>query len=121
MKKTIITIISCLLGIALIGGSLFVAGVLPFNKEAASNSADPGTPISLTNLAKHDGLGNRDCYVAVDGTVYLIKGFALWEMGQHTPSNGKAKCGQDLSQVILESPHGKSKLQLLKIVGKLQR
>jgi predicted heme/steroid binding protein len=57
--------------------------------------------------------------VAVDGEVYLIKGFALWQMGEHIPSGGRACCGLDLTEVIDESPHGRSKLQLLKKVGNL--
>lgn len=119
--KTIIAIIaSSLLGLGLIVGALWVTGIIPPNKESRSDTATPDTPISASQLAQHDGLGNHDCYVAVDGTVYQIKGFALWEMGKHAPANGKASCGQDLSKVILESPHGKSKLQLLKVVGKLQ-
>jgi len=37
----------------------------------------------------------------VDGDVfYLIGGFALWSMGRHTPSGGRARCGLDLNDVI---------------------
>jgi hypothetical protein len=41
-------------------------------------------------------------------------------MGRHTPSGGRARCGLDLSDVIDESPHGKSKLRLLKKVGSFE-
>jgi hypothetical protein len=36
-------------------------------------------------------------------------------------SGGRAKCGKDLSEVIKQSPHGKSKLKLLKEIGPLQQ
>jgi predicted heme/steroid binding protein len=109
--RVAITIASALLGL----GS--VAGALAY---VQSSPAGAGTrKISREVLAQHDGIDGHQCYVAVDGTVYLIEGFALWTGGTHVTSGGKARCGQDLSQVINESPHGKSKLQLLKVVGKL--
>ncbi len=40
-------------------------------------------------------------------------------MGEHVPSGGQARCGYDLTDVIDESSHGRSKLQLLKNVGTL--
>ena len=40
-------------------------------------------------------------------------------MGRHTPSGGRARCGLDLTDVIDESPHGRSKLRLLDKVGTL--
>ena len=65
-------------------------------------------------------MDGHQCLVAVDGDVYLIEGFALWSMGRHTPSGGRARCGLDLSDVIDESPHGESKLRLLKKVGSFE-
>ena len=89
------------------------------NRTASSpNPADRS--YTLDELARYDGVEGRQCLVAVDGDVYLIEGFALWSMGRHTPSGGRARCGLDLSDVIDESPHGKSKLQLLKRVGFLE-
>jgi predicted heme/steroid binding protein len=58
--------------------------------------------------------------VAVAGDVYLIEGFDLWKDGEHLPSGGRARCGFDLTKVMdEESPHGRSKLALLKKVGTL--
>lgn len=76
--------------------------------------------ITLAELSGKDGVDGRECWVAVDGTVYSISGFSQWQMGKHLPSNGKATCGRDLSEVIGESPHGKSVLQLLRVVGDLE-
>ncbi len=41
---------------------------------------------TLEELAQYDGKDGKECLVAVDGEVYLIEGFALWQMGEHTPS-----------------------------------
>ena len=89
-------------------------------KSDGSNSAStPG--ISLDEVAKHTGKNGNSCWVAVDGTVYEISGFVLWLEGEHRPSGGRAKCGKDLSEALKQSPHGKSKLRLLKEIGPLQQ
>ena len=85
----------------------------------SAGAASGGHSFTLQELAQHDGTNGNDCYVAVDGDVYLIEGFALWQMGEHIPSKGRASCGHDLTSVIEESPHGRSKLQLLEKVGTL--
>jgi predicted heme/steroid binding protein len=84
-------------------------------------ASSPTTEISRESLAQHDGLNGNQCYVAVDGTVYLIEGFSLWATRTHEPSGGRAKCGQDLTDVIGQSPHGRSKLNLLTVVGRLKQ
>jgi predicted heme/steroid binding protein len=57
--------------------------------------------------------------VAVDGVVYQIEGSPLWVSGRHEPSGGRAQCGKDLTDVIGQSPHGRTKLNLLTVVGRL--
>jgi predicted heme/steroid binding protein len=135
MTKSIViaTFISALLGFAMIGGAVYwqleSANKLgSTNKlESANSSAaagiNPETPnrsYTVEELAQYDGKDDNQCLVAVDGDVYLIEGFALWSMGEHIPSGGRARCGLDLTEVIDESPHGRSKLQLLKKVGTLE-
>lgn len=93
------------------------------NIQGGSNQtipSDGSTGISTQQLAENNGQNGKPCWVAVDGTVYEISGFAQWVDGMHTPSGGKARCGKDLSSAINESPHGKSKLRLLKEIGQLQ-
>jgi predicted heme/steroid binding protein len=110
----IATFLSALLGLAMIGTALY----WQLNRNAGP--ADPaGRSFTAEELARYDGVDGHQCLVAVDGDVYLIEGFALWSMGRHTPSGGRARCGLDLSDVIDESPHGESKLRLLKKVGSL--
>jgi predicted heme/steroid binding protein len=117
------TFASVILGLAMIGGAVYWQ--LQSSRGAASNttvssageSADRS--YTLEQLAEHNGEDGTDCLVAVDGDVYLIEGFALWQMGEHIPSGGRARCGLDLTEVIDESPHGRSKLDLLRKVGNL--
>ena len=117
------TLVSLILGFAMIGGAVY------WQLESARGSGvaggDIGTepdnrPYTVEELAQYDGKDDNQCLVAVDGDVYLIEGFALWQMGEHLPSGGRARCGLDLTEVIDESPHGRSKLQLLKKVGTLE-
>ena len=124
MTKNVVvaTIASLILGIAMISGAVYWQLSSTLGAPASGNvGAAEITNRSYTaeELAQHDGKGNNDCLVAVDGDVYLIEGFALWQDGEHLPSGGRARCGLDLTQVIDESPHGRSKLQLLKKVGTL--
>jgi predicted heme/steroid binding protein len=117
--KIFVTLASLAFGFVIIGAAVYWQ--LEYGERSGG---DPGAVTSnraftLEEIAEHDGTNGNDCYVAVDGDVYLIEGFALWQMGQHIPSNGRASCGRDLTEVIDESPHGRSKLQLLKKIGTL--
>lgn len=76
--------------------------------------------LDTAGLTEHDGRDGRRCLVAVDGVIYEIKDSPLWQGGEHTTSEGRASCGQDLSEIIKLSPHGKSKLETLEVVGELQ-
>lgn len=125
MTKNIViaTFISSILGLAMIGGAVY----WQLNQANSDGGAPAGVieesaerSFTLEELARYDGKNGNDCLVAVDGEVYLIEGFALWKEGEHIPSGGRARCGLDLTEVIdEESPHGRSKLQLLKKVGTL--
>jgi len=119
----IATFVSLILGFAMIGGAAYWQ-LASANGGSGVAGADVGTEptdrsYTLEQLAQYDGKDGNQCLVAVDGNVYLIEGFALWQGGEHLPSGGRARCGLDLSEVINESPHGRSKLQLLKQVGTL--
>lgn len=83
-----------------------------------SEQAQSGV-VTQADLAAADGKNGNKCYVAVDGTVYEIKGVEEWQNGEHTTSNGKASCGGDMSSVINQSPHGKRVLDQLIKVGPL--
>lgn len=83
-------------------------------------STGPDIPLAVYNseqLAVYNGKNNSPCYVAIDDKVYSIKQGNLWKEGEHTTSNQQAYCGLDLTDTISKSPHGKSKLTALPIVG----
>ena len=118
------TFVSLILGFAMIGGALYW---LLGSRDGSSSSSGAAVvdesvnrSYTLEELALYDGKDGNDCLVAVDGDVYLIEGFALWVEGEHITSGGRARCGLDLTEVIDESPHGRSKLELLKKVGTLE-
>lgn len=86
--------------------------------ETATVSDDGA--ILASDLERNDGVGNRACWVAVDGTVYEVPdGTNGWENGVHVASNGKMKCGLDGTDVINQSPHGKDVLSSLVKIGEL--
>ena len=107
-------IISAIVALALIGGAVYIQ-----TSRAAENTTGSRV-FTIDDLKEFDGKSDRDCYVAVDGTVYNIEQGRLWQNGKHSSSEGQASCGRDLSVVIGQSPHGKSKLSTLEVVGKLQ-
>jgi predicted heme/steroid binding protein len=131
MTKNIViaTFVSAILGCAMIGGAVYwqlrwISGP-PDASAASSSPASAPAPgdgtFTLEELAQYDGKDGNQCLVAVAGDVYLIEGFDLWQNGEHTPSEGRARCGLDLTEVMdEESPHGRSKLALLKKVGTLE-
>jgi predicted heme/steroid binding protein len=94
-----------------------VASVMP---PSISQNPTPGVVLSLDELKTQDGKNSNKCFVAVDGTVYQVIQGRLWNDGVHDASNMQAYCGQDLSSVIDKSPHGRSKLQQMYTIGRLQ-
>lgn len=125
-NKTILVIVVILIDLAGVIGGWFVFSSQSSTKSTQSNSTQSSSSnnldaITSQQLAENNGQNGKPCWVAVDGTVYEISGFAQWVDGIHTPSGGKARCGKDLSAVINESPHGKSKLKLLTEIGQLEK
>ena len=115
--------ISSVLGLTIIGGAVYwQLGSADSSGRGTDGVVSEPTNRSYTlqELAKFDGKNGNKCLVAVDDEVYLIECFDLWKNGQHTPSGGRARCGLDLTEVIDDAPHGRSKLQLLERVGTLE-
>lgn len=66
-------------------------------------------------LAKFNGQAGQPAYVAVDGVVYDVSGIDAWAGGKH---HGNL-AGQELTTIIdTRSPHGRSVLKKLPVVGK---
>ncbi|WP_270350995.1 cytochrome b5 domain-containing protein [Ligilactobacillus ruminis] len=66
-------------------------------------------------LEKYDGQNGKPAYVAIDGVVYDVTDVSAWKGGVHHGN----KAGQNFSEIIKKSPHGKKVLDKLEKVGKL--
>jgi len=120
--KVAVTLGSVVLGVLIVAGAYLASGSGAAGGgrgEETATAVSPG-PVTRAELAAADGRDGRPCLVAVDGVVYQIQGFTLWREGEHLPSEGRAYCGADMSEVIREAPHGTDKLELLREIGPLQ-
>ena len=68
-------------------------------------------------LSEFDGQDGHPAYVAVSGVIYDLTQSRLWRGGIHAPSNGRARAGQDLTELIKKSPHGDKHLKDFPVVG----
>jgi predicted heme/steroid binding protein len=84
---------------------------------ASSSSSSTLLELTLEELKQFDGKGGRRAYIAVGGTIYDVTESGFWSSGNH---NG-FEAGQDLTAAMdNQSPHGRSKLVGLPIVGKIK-
>lgn len=82
----------------------------------ASCSSSEGTKTFTTaELVTYDGQNGQKAYIAVDGKVYDVTNAEGWRNGSHQG----VSAGQDLTTIILSSPHGKDVLKGLKVIGTL--
>ncbi len=81
---------------------------------------DPGQKpklrIPLSELRQYDGKNGRPCYTAYNGKVYDVTGSKLWKEGRHA---GRHNSGEDLSNIMVNAPHGENVLQRFPVVGEL--
>jgi len=84
-------------------------------QEQTANEPEGSLEISMDELAKYNGKDGNPAYVAVDGIIYDVTDHPNWNEGMH----GKVSAGQDISQMLKDAPHGYSKLEGLKAVGKI--
>lgn len=82
-------------------------------ESVQSSPVDTLKKYTSDELAQFDGKNGRPVYVAVDDTVYDLTGIKKWKNGTH---NGN-KAGNDLSDKIKKSPHGKGILKGKKVAG----
>jgi predicted heme/steroid binding protein len=118
--QVVIVLISVILGLGIIIGTIAYKNNSDVPNTYVAEEAVSRT-ITTQELATYDGINGRECYIVLNGVVYEISQGNKWKEGQHIPSEGLAYCGQDLTEEIDKSPHGKSILSLLKEAGKLQQ
>lgn len=72
--------------------------------------------LTLDQLSEYDGQDGSPAYIAVDGVIYDVTDSRMWKNGEH---NGFT-AGKDLSEEIADvSPHGKSVLSKVPVIGKV--
>ena len=65
-------------------------------------------------LALYNGQDGMPSYVACGGNVYDVSASYLWEGGEHQLSHN---AGIDLTEQMLDAPHGNEGLERFPIVG----
>lgn len=117
MKKILI---SGLLALSVLAVGCSNAGTTttePISNSNANATEASNKEFTLDELKKYDGKNSNKAYVAVDGVVYDVTNVDAWKNGEH--KNGLT-AGNDLSEEINKSPHGKDVLEELPVVGKIK-
>ncbi len=102
LYKALVTLASLVFGFAIISAAVYWQ--LEYGERSGGGPrSDPGaTPVqssfTLDELAEHDGQNGNECYVAVDGEVYLI------EEGLRAVVHGRAHARhyRDLADLLRE-------------------
>jgi predicted heme/steroid binding protein len=93
------------------------SGFANSNGSSSNNQNTDDLPVfTLEELKKFDGMAGNKAYVAIDGIVYDVTLVSVWANGVHQGN----VAGNDLTTRIEQSPHGKSVLRNLPIVGTLE-
>ena len=71
--------------------------------------------LTLDELSTFDGKSDNPAYIAVDGVIYDVTNVPQWVGGMHRGFSA----GNDVTQDVMDSPHGKSKLSGIPIVGEV--
>jgi predicted heme/steroid binding protein len=108
-RKTVMSLCAILAAITMI----FAADESAKQAQAAHDSL---ATFTIEQLARYNGKNGNPAYVAIDSIVYDVTKSKAWKNGEHKRG---LKAGNDLSQQILKSPHGKKVLKKFPAVGRL--
>ncbi|KDR96578.1 Predicted heme/steroid binding protein [Peptoclostridium litorale DSM 5388] len=123
MKKRLsAAIFSMFLGIALLVGCTAQEQpeqpqeeVQDEGQKQADEDLEESMEVTLQELSQYNGKEGNPAYIAVDGVVYDVTDHPGWKDGMHSG----VSAGQDITQQLKEAPHGDSKLEGLKVVGRI--
>ncbi len=96
-------------------GSLEIVGVLEVSASQISTNVETLPVFTLEALAVFNGQNGQKGYIAVDGVIYDVTN--VFSNGMH---QGLHLAGTDATQAFNSSPHARSILTGLKIVGSLE-
>jgi len=82
--------------------------------SASASSVTEMRTFTLEELRQYNGKNGQPAYVAVDGVVYDVTNVEAWKDGEHKQG---LTAGNELSEEINSSPHGKKVLEGLPVVG----
>ena len=85
-------------------------------EDTEKDTDETNQTFTLDELSEYDGKDGNLAYVAVDGVVYDVTGVDAWAGGEHAED---LTAGNDHTEAILASPHGKDVLDDLTEVGTL--
>lgn len=74
----------------------------------------PEKKFTLEELKSYDGKNGRPAYIAYKGKVYDVTDDPLWIDGDHL---GEHKAGADLTEELIQAPHGEDELAMVKLIG----
>ncbi len=82
-----------------------------------NDSIDASTKVfTVDELKAYNGQDGNPAYIAIDGVVYDVTNEKMWRNGKHKGYSA----GNDLTEEIGRSPHGKSILGNLTEIGTLE-
>ncbi|MFT4146630.1 MAG: cytochrome b5 domain-containing protein [Mobilitalea sp.] len=108
MKKTILLVLTALI--------FFTGSSLNPEEENSTGHRE----FTLEELKTYNGQNGNPAYIAVDGVVYDVTNSIFWQNGAHSFCSDNILAGNDLSELINASPHGKEVLERLPVVGYLK-
>ncbi|MHB8110796.1 MAG: DUF2231 domain-containing protein [Syntrophorhabdaceae bacterium] len=73
--------------------------------------------IDKKELAGNNGQNGKPCWVVYEGKVYDLSESSLWDGGSHM---GSHNAGRDMTQELLEAPHGPEMLERYEQIGVLK-
>jgi predicted heme/steroid binding protein len=74
--------------------------------------------LTREELQKYDGKEGRLAYVACEENIYDVTDSFLWKDGKHQVTHS---AGKDLTDELVEAPHGIDFLKGFPVVGRLKK
>jgi len=85
-------------------------------QKALSGALELKRDLTADELSYFDGKEGRPGYFAYKGKVYDIRQSKLWKEGMHFTRH---RCGEDLTEMLDQAPHGEEKIMDMPRAGKL--